>query len=108
MKTISLFIITDISGKGVLAALFIVKAKTLLKSQSESMLNKKEVFERINLEFTQNNKEGLFDTCWMGVLDLPSLINYVNTDHNPPFLLRENEIEMPKGRYRLILTGFGS
>lgn len=85
------FLIADVSGKGVPAALFMVIAKTLIKNQVLKGDEPFEVFETVNNQLCENNKEGMFVTAWMGMLEVSSgKLTYVNAGHNPPAIKRED------------------
>ena len=83
------FLIADVSGKGIPAALFMMKSKTLIKSLVESGLSPDQVFTRANEELCSSNEAGMFVTGWLGFLDLDTgLLTFVNGGHNPPLLKR--------------------
>ena len=83
-------VIADVSGKGVPAALFMVIAKTLIKNHAQNGETPAEIFTSVNDQLCENNKEGMFVTAWMGILELSSgKLTYVNAGHNPP--LRKTE-----------------
>jgi sigma-B regulation protein RsbU (phosphoserine phosphatase) len=78
-------VIADVSGKGVPAALFMVIAKTLIKSNAQNGKSPKEVFETVNKLLCENNESQMFVTVFMGYLDISSgKFTYVNAGHNPP------------------------
>lgn len=79
------FLIADVSGKGVPAALFMVIAKTLMKNHAQKGESPAQVFEAVNNQLCENNKEGMFVTAWMGILEISTgKLSYVNAGHNPP------------------------
>lgn len=81
------FLIADVSGKGVPAALFMVIAKTLLKNYAQKKDDAGAVFEQTNNQLCENNKEGMFVTAWMGILEVTTgKLTYVNAGHNPPVI----------------------
>ncbi len=85
------FLIADVSGKGVPAALFMVIAKTLLKNRAAMGGKPNEIFESVNRQLCEGNQEGFFVTAWMGALDLETgILEYANAGHNPPLLLRKD------------------
>ena len=85
-------VISDVSGKGVPAALFMVIAKTLIKNQTQPGIPLGEVFTRVNNQLCENNGEAMFVTSFMGVLDLDTLaFTFVNAGHNPPLLMRSGQ-----------------
>lgn len=78
-------VIADVSGKGVPAALFMVIAKTLIKNHAQNGETPAQIFTAVNDQLCENNKEGMFVTAWMGILELHSgILTYVNAGHNPP------------------------
>lgn len=82
-------VIADVSGKGVPAALFMVIARTLIKNHAELQESPAEIFENVNRQLCEGNREGFFVTAWLGILDLRTgKTDYVNAGHNPPLLLR--------------------
>lgn len=81
------FLIADVSGKGVPAALFMVIAKTLLKNHAQAGESLSQVFEQVNNQLCENNKEGMFVTAWMGLLEISTgKLSCVNAGHNPPLV----------------------
>jgi sigma-B regulation protein RsbU (phosphoserine phosphatase) len=85
------FLVADVSGKGVPAALFMASAMTLIRSNLENGYTVDTVLDRTNAELLKANKEKLFVTVWLGVLDLSTgELSYVNAGHNPPFLIRKD------------------
>lgn len=83
------FLIADVSGKGIPAAMFMMTAKTLIKSLVEIGIDASEAFTRANNKLCENNEAGMFVTAWLGILDLNTgLMKYVNAGHNPPLIKR--------------------
>ena len=88
------FLIADVSGKGVPAALFMVIAKTIIKNHASMGTPVNEVFERTNNQLCEGNKEGFFVTSWLGVLDMQTgVLEYANAGHNPPVIMRKDGCE---------------
>jgi len=80
-------IIADVSGKGIAAALFMMRSKTLIKNLAASGLGAAEVFTKANNSLCEENDAGMFVTAFMGILDLKSgNLAYVNAGHNPPII----------------------
>ena len=83
------FLIADVSGKGIPAAMFMMTAKTMIKGLTESGLDVDEVFTKANQKLCDGNEAGMFVTAWIGVLRLDSgLLRYANAGHNPPAIRR--------------------
>lgn len=101
------FLVADVSGKGIPAAMFMMQAKTLIKSLAESGMEPEEVFIQANEKLCQNNEAEMFVTAWMGFLNLKTgLLTYVNAGHNPPLLrCRGGEFRFVKSPAGLVLAG---
>lgn len=82
------FLVGDVSGKGVAAALFMAVAKTLLRASLPGASSPGAVLGRVNRELCRDNDQAMFATAFLGHLDLRSgglLIG--NAGHNPPYRL---------------------
>ena len=87
------FLIADVSGKGIPAAMFMMQAKTMIKNLAESGYNVEEIFTIANKKLCENNDAEMFVTSWMGILDIESgIIEFANAGHNPPLLYRDGKI----------------
>lgn len=101
------FLIADVSGKGIPAAMFMMQAKTLLKSYSESGMGVAEVLTQANNKLCEGNEADMFVTVWMGYLNTKTgEVTYANAGHNPPFIRHgDGSVEMVKSRPGLVLAG---
>ena len=101
------FLVADVSGKGIPAAMFMMTAKTIIKDLAESGLAVNEIFTRANEKLCENNESGMFVTAWMGILDLKTgALQFANAGHNPPLLKRANgDFEYLKTRAGFVLAG---
>ncbi len=85
------FLVADVSGKGVPAALFMMKAKTEIHSLMVSKMEVDEAFTEANRVLCEANESGMFVTAWLGKLDLSTgELAFANAGHNPPLLRRAN------------------
>jgi serine phosphatase RsbU (regulator of sigma subunit) len=89
----TLFIATgDVCGKGVPAALFMVRTLTVLRSEASRRLPARKpdiraIMKRANDLLSTGNESSMFASVFTGLLDLKSgLLSYVNAGHNPPLL----------------------
>jgi serine phosphatase RsbU (regulator of sigma subunit) len=84
------FVIADVSDKGVPAALFMMRAKTILKSIAQTGKTIAEVVTEANEALCEGNEDAnMFVTAWIGEIDLSTgVVSFVNAGHNPPLLLR--------------------
>jgi len=81
------FLVADVSGKGIPAAMFMMQSKTLLKSYAESGMSVEEVFTNANEKLCEGNDAGMFVTAWMGMLNTKTgAITFANAGHNPPLV----------------------
>ncbi len=86
------FLIADVSGKGIPAALFMMEAKTQLKNLAEAGMEPAAVFTEANNRLCANNEQGMFVTAFFGELEISSgKLVCVNAGHNPPLLKRSDE-----------------
>lgn len=104
------FLVGDVSGKGVPAALFMAVTKTLMKGVAEQQLSPAEVLAKVNRELAIDNEEMMFVTLWCGALDLRTgELRHTNAGHLPPLLLRgageAQWVELPKGPVLGVVEG---
>ncbi len=84
------FIIADVSGKGVPAALFMAVTKTLIKNIAREVGRyPDDILNRVNKEICQDNDSCMFITIFCAVLNMKSgEVFYSNAGHNPPLIIR--------------------
>ena len=81
-------LVADVSGKGVPAAMFMMKAKSIVRELVLSMSDFGEAVARANERLCEGNEADMFVTCWIGILDKATgVLRYVNAGHNPPYVL---------------------
>ena len=101
------FLIADVSGKGIPAAMFMMRAKTVIRDLAERGLEPDEIFTIANEKLCENNDAGMFVTAWLGILDTKTgIMKFANAGHNPPLFKRDGEsFEYMKTRSGLFLAG---
>ena len=100
------FLVADVSDKGVPAALFMMRAKTLLKNLAQTGRPLDEAVAAANEALCEGNAANMFVTAWVGEIDLASgTVRYVNAGHNPPLVLRakDGSAEYLRSRPGLVL-----
>ncbi|MGN0812272.1 MAG: SpoIIE family protein phosphatase [Candidatus Coproplasma sp.] len=99
--------VADVSGKGIPAAMFMMRAKTLIKSFVESGQPIDETFFLTNQSLCENNTAGMFLTAWFGILNLVNgELTFVNAGHNPPLIKRaDGQFEYLRVKPNFILAG---
>ena len=99
-----LFLVADVSGKGVPAAMFMMRAKTLIKSAAQTGKPLTQVFEEANNALCEGNASNTFVTAWAGALNTRTgHVTFVNAGHNPPVVRRGGKLEFLKTRPSLVL-----
>ncbi len=84
--------VADVSGKGVSAALFMMRAISLMRANFGMSLS--EMMNQLNTELSLNNDTMMFVTAFVGVVDLKTnTFTYVNAGHNPPVLYNNGKVE---------------
>lgn len=98
------FLIADVSGKGVPAAIFMSMAKTHIKNYATLGLPLAEVAERSNNQLCYKNETGMFVTAFICVLDLETNdVTFINAGHNKPFILdKEGNFKMIDAKANLV------
>ena len=82
------FAVGDISGKGISAAMFMMRVSLLLRS-TVSVADPEEAVTRINAILAESNPTMMFVTLFLAVMDpVEQKLRYVNAGHNPPVLVR--------------------
>ena len=101
------FLVADVSGKGIPAAMFMMRAKTVIRDLAERGLEPDEIFTIANEKLCENNDAGMFVTAWLGILDTKTgLMKFANAGHNPPLFKRNgNKFEYMKARSGMLLAG---
>lgn len=81
--------VADVSGKGVPAAIFMMKARMTLKSCVFSCATLAEAVAKANVRLSAHNPADMFVTAWVGVYDRKAgTMEYVSAGHNPPLIRR--------------------
>lgn len=101
------FLVADVSGKGVPAAMFMVVAKTLLQNQIRTASSPAQAFIDTNEALCANNKDGMFVTAWMGMLTISTgKLVFVNAGHNRPLVkTKEKEYAYVTNHCNFVLAG---
>lgn len=95
------FVMADVSGKGLPASLFMMRAQATIRANAMTGLPPHEVMRRSNIELCQRNDVGQFVTVWVGILDLDThTLRYSNAGHTLPYMVSEDGVfpmEQPRG-----------
>jgi serine phosphatase RsbU (regulator of sigma subunit)/CHASE2 domain-containing sensor protein len=81
------FVVADVSGKGLAAALFMASVKSHLKSAALRGGEVGDVLTRAQDEIARENPEQLFVTAFAATLDVASgVLEFSSAGHEPPFV----------------------
>ena len=79
--------IADVSDKGIPAAMFMMRAKAVMKRLAEEGRSVEDMAAAANRELWENNEGSMFVTVWTGILDLRTgVMRYVHAGHTCPVL----------------------
>ena len=82
-------VIADVSGKGIPAALFMMRAKTAIRGLAESGQSPAQILYRANNTLCEGNEAEMFVTVWLGIIDLATgRMQCANAGHEYPALMR--------------------
>lgn len=100
-------VIADVSGKGVPAALFMMRTMLMIKSLATSTLSPSKILGSLNNMLHENNKGHMFVTIWLGILDIENgILRASNAGHEFPFIKRPGgEFEVYKDKHSFIVGG---
>jgi sigma-B regulation protein RsbU (phosphoserine phosphatase) len=104
------FIIGDVSGKGVPAALYMAVTKTLLKAAAIKSGSPEKLLTETNDDLSKDNDECMFATVFCGILDTRTgEVLFSNAGHNPPLIMRADGtvtyLEQKKGLALGVMEG---
>ena len=100
-------VMADISGKGVPAALFMMISKILVQNYVMSGMSPGKVLEVLNEQICQNNREEMFITIWLGVLNLETgILTACSAGHEYPILKDpDGDFKMIKDQHSFVVGG---
>ncbi len=82
-------VIADVSGKGVPAALFMMISKILVQNVAMAGMTPAKVLETVNHQICSNNREEMFVTVWIGILEISTgKLTAANAGHEYPALMQ--------------------
>ena len=88
------FVIGDVSGKGISAAIFMAVSRTLIRATGLKGDSVTECMQHVNNLLCSESASCMFVTVFYGILNSQSgEIEYVNAGHNAPYILSTNKIK---------------
>lgn len=100
-------VMADVSGKGVPAALFMMISKILVQNYAMTGKSPAEVLKAVNDQICANNREEMFVTVWLGILDTETgKIVAANAGHEYPVLMQPGgNFEIIKDKHGFVIGG---
>jgi phosphoserine phosphatase RsbU/P len=85
------FVIGDVSGKGIPAALFMMRTRTILRSIAIQDVSPGVCIQHVNRLLSLENVPNMFVTLFYGILQLRSgALEYCNGGHNHPYVVTDD------------------
>ena len=83
-------VIADVSGKGIPAALFMMRSKTIIRNLAETGITPGEILQKANIMLNEGNDMDMFVTIWIGIIDLQTgFMQCTNAGHEYPILKKK-------------------
>ncbi len=100
-------VIADVSGKGIPAAMYMMRSKATIKGFAESALEPAEIFRSSNEMLCEGNDAEMFVTAWIGIIDLETgVMQCANAGHEYPAVKRAGKsYELIKDKHSFVLGG---
>lgn len=103
------FIIGDVSGKGLPAAMFMSSTITLFRATVKHHLSPHVIMEEINATLSTNNSLMMFVTAFIGWLHLPTgQLTYCNAGHLPPLIVKDGQCRWLEMKEVNVILGLDS
>ena len=81
-------VIADVSGKGIPAAMFMMRARNEIANALREEPTLSAAVSRANASLYANNDDSMFLTAWIGILDSSAhTLEYINAGHPTPYIL---------------------
>ena len=99
-------VIADVSGKGIPAAMFMMRSKTAIKNLARKGNSPAKLLRGVNHTLCEGNDTHMFVTVWIGIIDLRTgVMQCANAGHEYPVLKRAGgEYELLKDKHGLVLA----
>ena len=100
-------IIGDVSGKGVPAAMFMMKTITSFRDFARRGKTPSEILKDVNASIFKGNTDSMFVTCFLAILDKKTgKLTYSSAGHNPPVIGSNKNYKFLNSTPALILGCF--
>jgi sigma-B regulation protein RsbU (phosphoserine phosphatase) len=87
------FVIGDVSGKGIPAAIFMAVSRTLIRATGLKGMKAGECLQYVNNLLCNESVSCMFVTVFYGILNMKTgELEYANAGHNPPYLVNRGVV----------------
>ena len=101
------FVIADVSGKGIPAAIFMAVSRTLIRATGIRGVKPSECITYINSLLAEESASNMFVTVFYGIYDIKTGdVTYTNAGHNPPFVAKADGSIVKLPLSKNIIAGF--
>ena len=102
------FVIGDVSGKGIPAAIFMAVSRTLIRATGLKGMSAGECMEYVNNLLCNESVSCMFVTVFYGIMNMKTgELEYANAGHNPPYILNNSgQIQMLESAGDIVLGVF--
>ncbi|MBS1169976.1 MAG: serine phosphatase [Burkholderiaceae bacterium] len=98
------FLVADVSDKGVPAALYMMVAKTLLKSEGQRLGEPEQMLASVNNTLATDNDRCMFVTVLCAILNTRTgEVRIANAGHNPPLLIDSQGVRYLQPKAGIVL-----
>ena len=99
-------VIGDVSGKGIPAAMFMMKTITCFKNFVAPNKKPSQIMKEVNAALYDNNQMQMFVTCFLAILNKKTgELEFANAGHNPPIIGSNFKYEYLKCKTGFVLGG---
>ena len=100
-------LIADVSGKGIPGAMFMMAAQIILRNNGSEGKSPAEIMEATNDMICSNNREDMFVTIWLGILEISTgKLTASNAGHEYPAIYRKDgQFELLQDEHSMIVGG---
>ena len=101
------FVIADVSGKGIPAAIFMAVSRTLIRATGIRGVKPSECITYINSLLAEESASNMFVTVFYGIYNIKTGdVTYTNAGHNPPYVAKADGSIVKLPLSKNIIAGF--
>lgn len=85
------FVIADVSGKGIPAAMFMAVSRTMIRAIGATGISSADCMKRTNELLSRESVDSMFVTTFYGIYDIDTgQVDFTNAGHNPTYILHSD------------------